>query len=90
MKKNPFAYLKKAPKLKGHRILKPTEIIQPGDLYSFLSTFDIGAKPPAITDCCYVPDNPQAHMHVGGTLLDARKSFGAGFDGIVYRKLSKK
>lgn len=91
MKKNPFAYLKRAPKLKGYVILTPAETILHGDLFTFVDVLQSVAQPSTENGSLGpVPDSPAAHMHVGGTLLDARKSFGAGFDGIVYRKLSKK
>lgn len=91
MKKNPFAYLKKAPKLKGYRTLKPSERIRAGDLCTFMDIAAV-ARLAGLPELPRnpVPADPKAHIHVGGTLRQARKSFGLGFDGIVYRKLSKK
>jgi hypothetical protein len=91
MKKNPFTYLKRAPKLDGHRVLRPTERIRAGDFYAFLCVVD------AITggfsldrgSLGIAPDAVGCHIHVGGTLQDARKTFGPGFDGVVYRPLKK-
>lgn len=88
MKTNPFAYLNKAPKLKGYRVLRPSERIRRADRFSFLFAFNIGV-PPNICICPPVSINSEAHFHVGGTLVDARKTFGPGFDGIVYRTSKK-
>jgi hypothetical protein len=94
MKTNPFAYLTKAPKLKGYRVLRPSEKIRLGDLFTFMAFMDVAAvaRLAGLPELPWnpVPADPKAHMHVGGTLRGACKSFGPGFDGIVYRKSSKK
>ena len=91
MKKNPFAYLKKAPKLKGYRVLRPAEKIRLGDLFIFTDIAAV-ARLAGLPELPRnpVPADPKAHIHVGGTLRQARRTFGPGFDGVVYRKLSKK
>lgn len=94
MKTNPFAYLKKAPKLKGYRVLRPSERIKPGDLFMFLDLaaifeFAMG-RPPSVHDYGVVPDDDTKFIRIGVTLAEAREDFlrskpGLDFDGAVYR-----
>lgn len=86
MKTNPFSYLKKAPRFKGHRRLKPDEIGQAGDLFGFLSIIRRCRRTDITT--CTCPLDLSGGMRIGRSLRDSREAFfGQGFDGILYRPI---
>lgn len=89
MKKNPFAYLSRAPRLKDVRKLKPDEVAQPGDRFMFLHNWE-DAPPKLYTDMAAVSE--YGCIHAGASLKASRKTWIAtehAFDGVIYRPLKK-
>ena len=95
MKKNPFTYLKRAPKIKGHRILKPTEKARAGDRFLYLHSLDDAFVTRPEASMLAVDD--RGYICIGRTLIAARRD-GIGcwgqydedtFDGVIYRPLKK-
>ncbi len=95
MKTNPFAYLKNAPKMPGARKLKPDEVAQVGDRFTFLASWPRHRRP-AVSLNQIIELERTGYMRVGASLEISRAEWvsehkaSCKFDGILYRPLSKK
>lgn len=88
------AYLKRAPKFAGFRLLKPTEVAKRGDRFFYLhSELDCPYLRPLPTSKAY-----DGYIRVGRTLLEARRDgierWGQyteySYDGVIYRPIKRK
>lgn len=96
MKTNPFAYLKKAPKLKGYRVLKPTEKARAGDRFLYLHSLDdvFVTRPEAIMSAV----DHLGYICIDRTLIAARRDgidrrghyTEHTYDGVIYRPIKRK
>lgn len=90
MKKNPFAYLKNAPRIKGARKLNSSEIAQRGDRFLFLRNWGV---PESLRVLSVVPPAGAGIICVGSSLETSREAWGTTgmpFDGVIYRPIPKK
>ncbi len=85
------AYLRRAPKIKGYRVLSPLVRARPGDGFIYLHAWDAStmSQPTDLSEVDY-----DGHIQLGRTLLEARQAgvrshlrqyTWATFDGVIYR-----
>lgn len=90
--KTPFSYLKKAPRLRDARKLKPDEIARKGDRFTFLSSWrGSEVRFTSVNDLLRLYRGKESYIRLGASLETSRKEWEKEhhadfpFDGVIYR-----